>query len=61
MHTYRFTFSKVFRMLQHLVLLLVLIDPLGSFLFAEGQEFGGYVCIGDQYVAETACVSLVEI
>ena len=29
----------------NLFLLLVVIGPLGPFLFAEGQEFGGYVKI----------------
>ena len=32
-------------MLQKLVLLLVLIGPLALHMFAEGQEFGGYVSV----------------
>ena len=32
-------------MLQKLVLLLVLIGPLALHLFAEGQEFGGYMAV----------------
>ena len=30
-------------MFQKAVLLLALVATLGPFLFAEGQEFGGYV------------------
>ena len=36
-------FQCTFQIVQKLVLLLILIVPLGLFLFAEGQEFGGYV------------------
>ena len=48
LHTQQTTFQLRFlrskcKFLMKVVLLLVLIGPLVLLLFAEGQEFGGYV------------------
>ena len=37
--------ARCLQMLQNLGLLLVFISSLGPFLFAEGLEFGGYMCV----------------